>query len=164
MRPPRCARLLLILLTPATLTAQARGPGKGLRGLGEVIGWKVPSDGTGAVQGFARAHEPLTSGRYLEAARTFREVLSSRGAQGYSIQLGRHWEAGPVTDQLQESGVPPQLVILRLAVGNRPCWGPYWGVFRSMADARAGQEQVPPALRQPGPTPVAISRLLAQAY
>ena len=113
--------------------------------------------------GFARAHEPLKSGRYLEAARTFREVLSSRGAQGYSIQVATHCDAGRVTDQLQESGVPPELFILRLTVEKRPCWGLYWGVFRSTVDAQAGQERMPPALRQPGQTPVAISRILAQS-
>jgi hypothetical protein len=123
----------------------------------------VPSPAT-VPPAFARGHEPLAAGRYLEAARTYREILASGGGQGYTIAVATHAEGSRLTERLHKAGTPPELFILRVTVNKVPCWAIYWGVFGSAAEAQAALESMPAALRSPGQAPIALSRAYAQSY
>ena len=109
-------------------------------------------------------HEALTAGRYVEAARLFRASLEASGARGYTVPIALYCEAPGLNQELERSGVPAQLFLLRVSVKSRPCWGLYWGVFASAQEAFAAVTGMPSSLRRADQTPLAVTQVLARAY
>jgi len=104
----------------------------------------------------------LAAGSYAQAADAFRADLPSQAPGKFTIPVGAFCEASNLA-KLVKSADTQQLVLVRLVLRGRECYGLYFGLFASAAEARAAVAQLPPALRAPGQAPISIQRVLAKA-
>ena len=110
-----------------------------------------------------RARELLVAGSYAQAADAFRADLPSQAANMFTISVGVYCDVANLA-KLVKSAEAQQLVLVRLMLRGRECYGLYFGLFGSAGEAQAAVAQLPPALRAPGQAPTSISRVLAKAH
>jgi opacity protein-like surface antigen len=110
-----------------------------------------------------RARELLAAGSYDQAADAFRADLPSQAPNMFTISVGVYCDVANLA-KLVKSTAAQQLVLVRLMLRGRECYGLYFGLFGSAAEAQAAVAQLPPALRAPGQAPVSVSRVLAKAH
>jgi len=136
-----------------------RSAALGLLGLMAVSGGAdaqpLPSTGT-----VAAAREQLAAGNLAEAAGLFHRALLEKGRGRFTLRVGMFCDLSNLERSLRASGNPPEVLVLRRPVGDRPCLAVYWGLFPSPAAASAARRSVPAALRAAGQSPVAVSSIL----
>lgn len=111
----------------------------------------------------AQGQESLRAGSYSEAAEAFRGYLGAYASYQFTIPVGVYCESSNVAQQVRSSGGSQELFLLRLRQRGQLCYGLYWGLFGSRAEAEAGLDRLPPALRTPGQAPISVSRVLSRS-
>ena len=102
----------------------------------------------------------LAAGDPLGAAEAFQESLRAGALSGFTVQLAIYCDVSNLERQVGASGNPPELLVLRRSLNDRPCLGLYWGLFGSRDEARAAVSNIPGSLRASGQGPVALSAIL----
>jgi hypothetical protein len=108
----------------------------------------------------AQGHAFLRGGDYAQAADAFRDHLRRAGAGKFTIPVGLFCDTSNIAPLVQGSGDPEPLFLLSAPRGGRSCYGLYWGLFDSRAEAQHALAAIPAALRAAGQAPIAVSRLL----
>jgi len=67
-----------------------------------------------------------------------------------SHPVGIYCDPANVSQQVSNAGGSEELFLVRLLRRGQLCYGLYWGVFGSRAEAETGLSRVPPALRASG--------------
>jgi opacity protein-like surface antigen len=118
---------------------------------------------TPALARLAQGHEALRAGSFSQASDAFREYLGVYASHKLTIPVGIYCDPANVSQQVSNAGGSEELFLIRLLRRGQLCYGLYWGVFGSRAEAETGLSRVPPALRASGQAPISVSRILSLA-
>ena len=111
-------------------------------------------------EALTRGRDRLRDGQYSEASRAFREDLRPRAADRFTLAVGLYCETASVERLVQGPGSTEALFVLPSRRSGRACYAVCWGLFGSVEEALQALDSLPVALRTPGQTPIAVSRLL----
>jgi len=80
----------------------------------------------------------------------------------FTVSVGVYCDASNL-GQLIRSADARELVLVRLMLKGQSCYGLYWGLFTSAAEAQAAMPRMPPTLRAAGQAPTSVSKILTRA-
>jgi opacity protein-like surface antigen len=112
-----------------------------------------------AADALGRGRGLLLSGDYAQAAAAFREHLRQRAYFQYTVAVGLFCDPSNVAQMVAGAG-DGELMLLTVARQGRTCYGVYWGLYGSRAEAVQALGSLPASLRAPGQTAVEVSRIL----
>ena len=102
----------------------------------------------------------MRSGRYAEASAAFQESLRAHAASSYTVPVGLFCEEANIAELVKGPHRSEPLFIAASSRGGRTCYGVYWGLFPSHAEAQREFGSMPAGLRVPHQATLAVSRLL----
>ncbi len=99
-------------------------------------------------------------GNFELAAVAFTVHLRQEDQNQFTAAIGLFCDRNNVAAHVVNSGYAPELFLLSVPRVGQSCFGIYWGLFGSRAEAQRGIETMPSGIRTAGPVVMPISRVV----
>ena len=109
---------------------------------------------------YERGQSFLRDGNFELAAVAFTVHLRQEDQNQFTAAIGLFCDRNNVAAHVVDSGYAPELFLLSVPRVGQSCFGIYWGLFGSRAEAQRGIETMPSGIRTSGPVVMPLSRVV----
>ena len=112
------------------------------------------------ISDYERGQSLLRDGNFELAAVAFTVHLRQEDQSQFTAAIGLFCDRNNVAAHVVNSGYAPELFLLSVPRVDQSCFGIYWGLFGSRAEAQRGIETMPSGIRTSGPVVMPLSRVV----
>jgi len=110
------------------------------------------------VSDYERGQSLLRDGNFELAAVAFTVHLRQEDQSQFTLAIGLFCDRNNVAETVDNSGYAPELFLLSVPRVDQSCFGIYWGLFASRAEAQRSIETMPAGIRSSGAVVMPLSR------